>query len=155
MLLLALAGPAAAKIHTDHHPGTRFGERRTYTFMEGTPARRERLEAVLHAAIEEELQAKGLSRAEEGADLIVVTHAAPQGTGGLDPDRFVYGGVPWEGWGDHSDRAGALVVDLLDGGTRQLIWRAIVTGTLPQSEDGAIRKVRKVVRKMFRDFPPR
>ena len=122
--------------------------------MEGTPARREKLEAVLHNAIEEELQAKGLSPASEKADLIVVTHAAPQGTAGLDPDRFAYGGVPWGGWGDESDRVGALVVDMLDGSTRQLIWRAIVTGTLPKSESAAIKKVRRVVGKMFRDYPP-
>ena len=152
-LLLAVTAAWPA-VEVESYEAARFDEFVTYAWIRGTPARREGLERAIRRAVELELESRGLRQVDEGADLLVATHASPEGTAGLDPQAFVYGGVPWKGWTDHGPIRGALLVDLVDGKSKQLLWRGLSTGKVPASAEKAEKKAVKLIRKMFREFPP-
>ena len=52
---------------------------------------------------------------------------------------------------------GTLIVDILGGESKLLIWRGVASGTLGQlpDPDRIAKKVLTVTDKMFREFPPR
>jgi hypothetical protein len=154
ILLLLAATAALPAVKVESYDETRFDEFTTYAWIQGTPARREQIERTIRASVELELESRGLQQVDEGADLLVATHASPEGTAGLDPKAFVYGGAPWKGWTDHGPIQGALLVDLVDGKSQRLLWRGLSTGKVPASTEKAEKKVVKLIRKMFREFPP-
>ncbi len=49
---------------------------------------------------------------------------------------------------------GMLVVDILDGKDKQLIWRGIATDTLSDNPEKNEKKINKAAEKMFAKFPP-
>ncbi len=154
ILLLLAATAALPAVQVESYEEARFDEFATYAWIQGIPARREQVERAIRRAVELELESRGLQQVDEGADLLVATHASPEGTAGLDPKAFVYGGAPWKGWTDHGPIQGALLVDLVDGKSQQLLWRGLFTGKVPASAEKAEKKAVKLIRKMFREFPP-
>ena len=51
---------------------------------------------------------------------------------------------------------GTLIVDLLDGESERAVWRGLASAVLIDMTPSKVRKkVDKVTRKMFKDFPPR
>ncbi len=152
LLLAVTAALPAVKVESYEEAG--FDEFATYAWIQGTPARREGLEQAIRTAVELELESRGLQQVDQGADLLVATHASREGTAGLDPKAFVYGGAPWKGWTDHGPIEGALLVDLVDGKSKQLLWRGLSTSKVPASTVKAEKKAVKLIRKMFREYPP-
>ncbi len=152
-VLLPAATTALPVIEVESYAEAGFGEFATYAWIQGTPARHEQVEQAIRRAVELELESRGLKRVDEGADLLVATHTSHEGTAGMDPDAFVYGGAPWKGWTDHGPIQGALLVDLVDGKSQQLLWRGLSTGAVPASTEKAEKKAIKRIRKMFREFP--
>jgi hypothetical protein len=156
LLAALLISPAAiAGIHVDHHEEARFDEFATYQWIDGTPARRPEVEQAIRQAVERELAARGLEPVDRDPDLLVATHASPEGTAGLDPEAFVYGGAPWSGWTDHGPLKGALLVDLVDARQEILVWRGLSTSSVPSSTKKAEKKVVGLIRKMLRHYPPK
>ena len=153
-VLLPAATTALPVVEVEWYAEARFDEFATYTWIQGTPARREQVERAIRRAVELQLESHGLQQVDEGADLLVATHTSPEGTAGLDPKAFVYGGAPWKGWTDHGPIQGALLVDLVDGKSQQLVWRGLSTGVVPASTEKAEKKAVKLIRRMFREFPP-
>jgi len=154
LLLLLAATAAFPAVTVESYEGARFDEFATYSWLKGSPARREQVEQAIRTVVEQELEAHGLRQVDEGADLLVAAHTSPEGTAGLDPDAFVYGGAPWKGWTDRGPIQGVVLVDLVDGESQRLIWRGLSTGMVPKSTAKAEKKVVKLIRKMFRKFPP-
>jgi hypothetical protein len=155
ILLLLPVTAAWPAVVVESYETARFDQFATYSWLQGTPARREEVQQVIRTAVEQELSAHGLQQVDQGADLLVATHASPEGTAALNPDAFVYGGAPWKGWTDRGPIQGALLVDLVDAESKQLIWRGLSTGKVPGSTKKIEKKVIKLIRKMFREFPPR
>jgi hypothetical protein len=48
---------------------------------------------------------------------------------------------------------GMLVVDIADGASRQLVWRAVARDTVSDKTSKNEKKLAKVVDKMFKDLP--
>ncbi len=57
--------------------------------------------------------------------------------------------------GPHDIPVGTLIVDLVDARTKQLIWRGEGTATLSSKMSRNEKKLNKVLKKMFGEFPPR
>jgi outer membrane receptor protein involved in Fe transport len=118
----------------------------------------------IRRSVEHELAAKGMSPKPAGeADLLVTYHIA------LSQGMRIYSGgwgYPYRGcwafgygWGGGYGSVqivteGTLIVDILDGSTRKLVWRGIADGafTRPNPSD---EKVAKVVARLLQTFPPR
>jgi len=152
--LLAVTAALPA-VRVESYEEARFEEFTTYSWLKGSPARRAEVEQAIRTAVEQELASHGLRPVDEGADLLVASHTSPEGTAGLDPDAFVYGGAPWKGWTDHGPIQGVVLVDLVDGKSQRLIWRGLSTGKVPESLKKAEKKVAQLIHKMFRDYPPK
>lgn len=118
-------------------------------------------------AINGELANKGMQKAEVGDADFLVTYSlvlqsrmvmyhtgwsAPYGYWG----RGGWGwGAGWSGGRTSVDTytEGTIVIDVLDSGTRKLVWRGIVENafTRPNPDD---EKIRKVIARVMADFPP-
>jgi Domain of unknown function (DUF4136) len=162
----ALVTSASAKVTVDHDKSADFSARRTYAWVKGTEAPNQLVEKRIHDAVDEQLRAKGLTRVEGEADLHVTTHATTSTGGRLDVTSYGYGGyVGWDGFTAWTPGTGAslrayttgtLVVDLVDPAGNKLMWRGVAAETLginPNPEK-VTKKILKVTRVMFRDFPP-
>jgi len=163
LLLALMVTPAVAASVTwdwDHH--TDFHAYRTFTFRKGTPLSSAVAQSHIDQTLEALLSEKGLTRSEGDADLIVVTYGRSSSKTEIDVDRFGYAGVRWQGWVawgptviNISDVAvGMLVVDLLDGGTGELVWRTVARDTIPEKPEKGAKKVGGALSKAFKDFPP-
>jgi hypothetical protein len=133
-----------------------FARYTTYTWGEGTPARRPDVQELIVNAIDRELAARGLRKVEKGAALNILTHALFEEhtlKKLADPTYFKF----WSGVNivDPSMlTTGTLVVDLQDVSSEAIIWRGLATGMINKSFKKIGRKIDKVAAKMFRDFPP-
>ena len=119
------------------------------------------LDKRIRTAVETELQAKGMTVNTENPDLLVVYHTGVDNKidvtdwGYSYPTR--YGG--WYG-GSNVDvyeyKEGTLIVDLIDGKSKQLVWRGDATKTLEEnpSPERMEQNLREVVGRMFANYPP-
>lgn len=140
-----------------------FTQYKTFAWKQGTPAANPATETMIRDAIQRELLAKGLSRVDTGADLLVATHARQANE--MREDVDILGAQ--ERWPDELEpdglsgdtlreiEVGTLVVDLLDGNSSLNIWRGTATRTLSESPKAARKQIDKAVRKMFESFPPK
>ena len=138
-----------------------FSQFKTFAWRQGTPASDPATETMIREAIQKQLMAKGLTRAESGADLLVSTHARQGSEMREDVDIL---GLP-QGWARDSEpdgtsgdnlveiEVGTLVVDMLDGSSRLNIWRGIATQVLSESSKATQKRLDKAARKMFESFP--
>ena len=166
----ALAGYAASPItvSTKADPDADFSRYRSYAWTDIREVRDPNVKKRLAAAVDRQLQTKGLVRKDESADLNVTMHPRLSKEYTVDPyDKgWDYG---WGTWatsiGDLSTGAdaakpvsvGTLIVDLVDPSTRQLVWRGIATS--PFDSEASIEQRRKlldeVMKKLFAGFPPK
>ena len=158
---LVLAVPAFAGVTVDFDKEADFTKLRTFAWMEGTPAKNELNQKRIVAAIEKELGLKGLKPAEGVPHLYVVTHVSTDQQVVMDSTSTgMYGHSYWGGgWGTTSVNVrtipvGTLVVDLLDGATKNLLWRGVASDTMNPAPDKVEKKINQVVAKMFSKFPP-
>ena len=154
MLATTLAGCASVHVNTDWDHAAQFDRYRTYTWMDSP-----RMQAMQHAtlfdrrlrsAVEGQLAAKGLRKADGGgaADIVLVYHAGVQDK--LDVQQWGYAARRWDVRQYHE---GTLVVDVIDANTDSLVWRGIASGEVTSSSE-SIKQLEQVVQKMFATFPP-
>ena len=165
LVLLAavtMASCATLKVYTDHDPGANFAHFKTFDFL-GQPKGLDPLMAKrARAVVAQQLEAKGLHRATGRADLLVAIGARTRTEHQINTIHFGWGwGYGW--WGGMGGSTsyvrnvpiGALVVDLVDGRTKQLVWRGIASDYLsPDPKDNA-EMLQRAVAKMFADYPPK
>ena len=159
-LVFLVATFSLAGVSVDHDAEVDFSGLKTFAWMEGTPAGSDLVQRRIHSASQRELEAQGWSLSDSPADVYVVTHASVAGRTRVHVDNFGYRGY-WRGYGASTVhvqeiKVGTLIVDMLDGDSTRLIWRAVATQTLPTNPKPAKieKKINKVVGKMFRKFPP-
>jgi len=157
---------ARAKVSVDYDRKADFSRIRTYAWKEGTPADNRLMEQRIHRAVDDQLKAKGLKQVDVEPDIYVVTHVSTSTNTQVDVQSFGYGGwYGWDGWvmwGPATSvqlrdgLTGMLIVDILGGETKLLIWRGVATGTLGQmpDPDRVAKRVLTVTGRMFREFPP-
>ena len=161
LILMLMAVHLQAAVAVQVAKTVDFTQFKTFSWRQGTPASNPATETMIRDAIQKELLAKGLTRVESGADLLVLTHARQASEMREDVDIL---GVQ-QRWPDESEpggvsgdslreiEVGTLVVDLLDGNSRLNIWRGTATRTLSDGPKTARKQIDKAVRKMFESFP--
>jgi hypothetical protein len=171
-VLLALGGCSTSYV-VDWDVTNDFSGDRTYAWYELATPRGEGVpQAVpneivadrVRRSVTATLEAKGLRPAAAGEADLLVTHGIVlqrgvriyhSGWGGPYWGCCGWGGGP--GWGYTSARSyvkGTLVLDVLDGSRRRLVWRGIAEGgfTRPNPSD---ERVAEVVARVMESFPPR
>jgi hypothetical protein len=165
-ILLAPMTLSAQKTSYDFDRTANFAGYKTYVLKDGTKVGDPLIDARLVAAIDMQMTAKGLTRADNG-DLAVVYHVAIDkqkdissfSTGmGYGPYGYGWGG----GWGTTDVRVsdilvGTLIIDLADTKSNSVVWRGmgvkeINTSASPDKRD---KSVQKAVEKIFKNYPPK
>jgi len=109
------------------------------------------------AAIDSQLAAKGLQKAESGGDLLVTYSAGIH----KETSAVATGFGGWRRGGGMGrvdpvvENKGTLVVDLSNGKDKALIWRGTAADTLSDKPDKNTKKIEKSVEKMFKNYPPK
>ncbi len=156
LVLIALPSCAGLAVETQNDQDTDFSRYRTYAWIEGVPARNPSLESQIHSAVDRELPFKGLSPvATPGSpDLYISTYVTVEENRVVEQWGYDVGST-----GASSSRAavltlpmGTLLVDLVDSGSRKLVWR----GQASKAVDREVSEetIRKAVREIFRHYPP-
>ena len=159
LMLGAASLVMAQSVRLDYDPRTDFSKYRTFALKEGTPAPSPLIQKRIEEALVAQLESKGLKRASGDGDLDVFTHVRVNVEKRVDFDTFGYRG--YRGWGTTSANVtevsvGTLIVDLVDSGRKELVWRGVATDTLPQSStpEKSEKRIHKAMAKLFKKFPP-
>lgn len=152
---LSVGSATGSEAPVDFDPSVDFSLFRTYSWKMGTPARSSEAQKRIEAAVNRELQERGLEQVSQNAQLLVLTHAlAEKHTMEQlnDPAYFGY----WSGVlaAPYDFGVGTLVVDLVDAAREKVIWRGVASSTVSGSLDRMTKKIDKMVRKLLGDFPP-
>jgi hypothetical protein len=156
----------AVSVKEDFDKATDFSKYKTFALKTGTAASSPFIQQRIEKAIVAQLTDKGMRQGGEGSDLIVYTHAKLNIEKALDVSSFGYGGYyGWGGWGGDFGGTnvnvvdvpmGTLMVDMVDGATKQMVWRGIAQGTVPASStpEQSDKRINKAVAKLLKKFPP-
>ena len=158
LVLVAFTAPAGASVSTDARPGIDFSTYETYSWKLGTPARHEKAQTRIVRAVREQLARDGFVHVATEPDLYVMTHVLADAHT-LDELNSVN---QWDFWTGMTDvdafdlGAGTLIVDFVDASTGYIVWRGLVTETVTGTmNDKNLKKIDKIVAKLFKKFPPK
>jgi hypothetical protein len=161
-LPFALAGACllwAADVSVDYDHKADFSQYRTYSWLkvEATdPLWNDRISS----AIDSQLTGKGWSKVPSGGDAAVAAIGGVHNQEQLDTFYNGFGGRwGWRGFGEATTtvenvRVGTLMVDIFDGHTQKLIFRATGSNALSGKPEKNEEKLNKTVADIFKHFPP-
>ena len=173
--LIALLIPVAAlaqKVSYDFDKTANFSAFKTYAHKDGTKVGQPLIDDRIVAAIDEQMAAKGFTKAEANPDVFVVYHMAFDKQQDISTYSSGYGGgygaYGW-GWGGGFGATGTsttqvrdiligtLVVDLADAKKGQLAWRGmgvkeVKTQADPEKRD---KSINEALKKIFKNYPPK
>ena len=135
-----------------------FSSFRTFAWTKGTPAPNPQVELYVVNAIEKELRARGLREAPPSdADILVASHLVGR-IEASNVGNYLHNatwGVSVITSGVAAAGKGTLLVELVDVKSDQAVWHGSATGTVLENTLSVIeKKVNKMTRKIFKDFPP-
>jgi hypothetical protein len=127
------------------------------TMTEGTPRNVQEsglFEARIKRAVNEGMTGKGLRRVESDPDLLMVYHIGVQD---ITEIRTTGTGYGW----DRNTRAdqfqeGTFILDMLDAGTKRLVWRGIAEGVIDENPtpEKLEKEVNDMVKRLLDKYPP-
>jgi hypothetical protein len=157
----------AQEVQVQSDPGSDFSKYKTYSWQPGEHGNSYMHEQIM-AALDAQLQGRGLRKVEKDADLHLVYLTAVKN----DLETSKTGGMNAPGWGVGLVRSGVtsramevktgmLLVELIDAAAQKPVWRATAKDTLGSGNSNdfdkqakqAEKTIRKAVEKMFKKFP--
>jgi hypothetical protein len=156
---LLLAVSAWAGITTDFDHNANFAQYKTYSWGKIQTSNGLWDERV-KSAVASQLAAKGLTEVPSGGDVVVAARDAIRDQQQLNTFYDGFGGRRWGGGMGMSTtttdtyKVGTLLVEIFDGQSKNLVWRASASDTLSNNSDKNIKALDKNVKKMFEHFPP-
>jgi hypothetical protein len=162
LLCVTAAQTDEQAVRTSHTPGVDFSKYHTYKWVEikGGQHADVSLDAQIKQSIDSQLAAKGLTKADDSADLSVDYQAAVS---------KVEKWETYEDWSDTGPEArlpqrrqvtidvGTLVLDMYDTSAKQLVWtgRAHKTIDPNSSPENRQKNLDNAAKKLLADFPPK
>lgn len=171
-LLLSLCLPAAArdKITATWDKSLDFSKFKTYSWAQHGAVAHPMLAADIVAAIEDEMNARGMKKVQSGGDLIIQVY------GSIDADETLYsndplymatGGIPpfdpsmtgpaFIGFYGNTSvvvHKGEMIVDLIDAANKKLAWRAMAQESVSSADPQKLMKeVNSAISQMFKKYP--
>ncbi|MBX3463752.1 MAG: DUF4136 domain-containing protein [Planctomycetes bacterium] len=155
LLVSAFAGCHGIGVQTTHDEDVDFAQFRSFDLM--PPAQQSPTmvsDETLLGLVAAELEKKGLQRRKDGADLLVAVHRSVEGALNTRGSGYEFRDGRMR---RYELQEGTLVVDLVRGTEREVVWRGTAQGAFKFDSSLAEREagLRDVVRDMFAGFPPR
>lgn len=169
VLLGMTAGCATMRVVTDYDTSANFGDLKTYGWLErprlgASDPRIDNtlLESRVRNAVDEVLAAKGYRKKESGKrDFLVGYHAAIRTRMDVYSMNDYYGyryGWGWRSTDFHvyQYEVGSLILDVVDGETKNLLWRGSAQAKVDRRATPEQReeRIREAVGKLLERFPP-
>jgi hypothetical protein len=160
--LMALAAACSSvSTHYDYDTSFDFSKLKRYSWAKPAGKAEENPLVVqrVRDATEAELKAKGFERADGGADFLVAIYTGKQSR--IQVNDWGYGYGPrgaWYGGGVdvYQYEEGTLILDVVDGASKRLVWRGTAVGIIDESltPEERTQKIRAAVAKILSRFPP-
>jgi len=163
-LLCTAANLTAQRVEMTYDHGTDFTVYRTYFWLRVT-ASNAQWDQRVKDAVNSSLATKGFTQVSSGGQLAILASRASEehqklvtlcdgvdggwGGGGFGGGPFCHASTTTETY-----RTGTLVVDIFDGNSRALLWRATATNALSDDSKPNIKNRDKAVEKLLSHFPP-
>ncbi len=161
----------ATNTRNDFDPNVDFSRYHTFGFLEGREIEKTGLldnslvRRRVEGLIARQLEARGLRQVpiDQSPDLAVLYWVGVKDKQEISTvPRAGYVDPMWGGrWGPvYNDvvvtnyREGTLIIDLLDAGTKDLVWRTYLVRALSDDPDRNLRGADKDLEKAFAEFPP-
>ncbi len=169
VLLLGTATAAAQRVEVDFDKAADFSRLKTFAWDPDNPLPPSlsefdgnRIDIAIRDSVERALKAKGLFQVMRQADFLVsftVTGRPREASGEAAPSEAPAEGEAWRPFqnasaGIETAREGAVVLSVLDGATRRVLWQARAIDML-ESGKKLERRIDGGVKKMLKSFPPR
>jgi hypothetical protein len=164
LILIGILGCASMSVTTDYDQDVDFAEYKTFDWIKQkseVPPRRafdaSLFDKRLRSAVEAELAAKGYERVTTGKpDLLIAYHIGARNQVDVTTHGYRYG--PRGRWvGRHVEvhryKEGTLILDLVDAGMKQLVWRGTAVGAVYNPNDMEAG-ILEAVTDLFEEFPP-
>lgn len=149
-----------ASVKTDYDHSADFSRYKTYSWISARAGNDLWADRIMQD-VDGQLAAKGWTKVEAGGDATVSAFGRTRNEQTLETYYTGFPGWRWRGFGDgaavttvENTPVGTLVVDLFDGATKKLIWRASSTDTLSEKPEKNEKKLENAVADMFKHFPP-
>jgi hypothetical protein len=174
MLALAvLAGCSSYDIKYDYDMDSNFAAFKTYKWIprmvsdasgSATTAVQSNtlLDKRIRSAVDTQMAAKGFTPTEENPDVFVVYHTGLANKVDVTDWGYTYAGSYWGGGLGRSVDVyqyteGTLIVDLVNAGNKQLVWRGSATGVVEpgRSPEQVEARINDVVTQIFDNYPPK
>ena len=167
LAIAALAACSSITTSADYDKAANFSQYKTYAWKDTDKKQNELVENRIKAAVDAQLQAKGLKKVDSNPDLWVVEHVRLSEQTQISTYDSGWGyGWGWRGYGGYGggmstttvDKipVGNLIIDLVDAKDNQLKWRGTASKTLDPSAsvDDKTKNVNDAAAKMFAGYPP-
>jgi hypothetical protein len=170
LTLFVFTTPAVAqKIKVDFDKSADFSKFKTFSWTRGAPPHNPLINQLIIDTVEQSLITKGLTKVNNGGDLLVSVavaiqydiQVAQQSRGNTGSD--IQTGIPTGAAQPFDIRKGSLVIDMENPASKTLVWHGLATDTLKYEPSGDMQKdakkvegrVRKVVEKLMNKYPPK
>jgi hypothetical protein len=154
----------AQSVTYDFDRAADFSRFRTYAWTRGTELADELNHARIVRSIESQLVSKGLTRVDTSAnpDVLVAYHASFDRNLRINAWESGWGGPRFGGLRSGTATTqeiltGTLVVDMMEGVTRKIVWRGMARGDLDAAAKPEKREknIGKAMQKLFKNYPPK
>ena len=169
-LVVLLNSCASIKTRTRYDPTGDFSQYRTYQWIRDVDeavkepeANDQLLDRWVRTAVDSQLAAKGYTQQTSGTpDFLINYHTRMNADLGSSASGFPYF-VEGQGWGwwassksSRPSMGGVLILDVLDGGTRKIVWLGAAQAVVRTGEgrEKKEKRVNEAVSKMLAQFPP-
>jgi hypothetical protein len=151
----------------DYDPEVDFSLKVTYDWLPMGKAApdRELIVKRVKSEVTQQLAQKGVTRSEDNPDFLIAVHGGKQTKLSVEDWGYSYGRDRSGGYRPYRGgrvidvyqyEEGTLILDFVDSGSKELIWRGSATGIMAPhptpSQRG--RKVQEAVTKILENFPP-
>lgn len=156
LVLVFLAPAFAQKVNTDFDKTFDFAAAKTYAWLPGHPVANPLMHQRILDAIDSNLSARGLTKADSDPDLYVEYAGSTKED--IQIDEWGYGGWRWGGSRTvdvNKILVGMLVVDLIEAREKKLVWRGVATDTVSDKPEKNEKKINNAAKKMFEKYPPK
>jgi len=166
LVVFGCVGARAQKIEVEYDKTVDFSKFKTFAMDSYQESAKPMLRLAILAAVQDDLTKRGLKQVTDNPDIYVQVYGA------IDTDFTthyhdpLYGGtIPtinsgitlWHNIPGTNTTViipkGELVVDLIDAGQKQLIWRGTAKQKLSDQRDKLLDQVNTAVEKMFQQYP--
>lgn len=156
-LLGAASAGAQQKVFIDWDHKVDFSKYQTYAWTETkNRAPSDLTHKRILESTDQQLASKGLRKVDSNPDLYLAYSVGAQ----LVSEMYDPSYVPWSNGGETvSDTVlrlkATLVIDLVDGSKKQLVFRGIAKETVSEDPQQNAKKVKKAVENIFKKYPPK